>query len=250
MMGIVNVTPDSFSDGGRWFSGEKAVDHALELEKDGADILDIGAQSTRPGHVPVSAEHEWERLKDVLPLICDKTSLPVSVDTYYPSVAEKALETGASIINDVSGVVTPEMAKIVRKWGAGWIIMHSGGGSVAEVREFFEKSVDECDDLGVDRDSVCLDMGIGFGKNYRQDMQLLANVNLYKKEGYPLLLGCSRKRVIGAGSGQENPAERIYGNIAADTAAVLGGVDIIRAHDIKNEKQGVSMALAMKGFRL
>lgn len=250
MMGIVNVTPDSFSDGGKWFSSEKAVEHALELEMDGADILDIGAQSTRPGHVPVSAEREWERLEDVLPLICEKSSLPVSVDTYYPAVAEKALEAGASIINDVSGVVTPEMAKTVKKWGAGWIIMHSGSGSVAEVKEFFEKSVEECAKLGVDENSVCLDMGIGFGKNYSQDMQLLANVKLYKKDGYPLLLGCSRKRVIGAGSGQEIPAERIYGNIAADTAAVLGGADIIRAHDIKNEKQGVSMALAMKGFKL
>ena len=128
--------------------------------------------------------------------------------------------------------------------------MHSGSGSVAEVKDFFEKSVEECAKLGIDKNSVCLDMGIGFGKNYSQDMQLLANVKLYKKDGYPLLLGCSRKRVIGAGSGQEIPAERIYGNIAADTAAVLGGADIIRAHDIKNEKQGVSMALAMKGFKL
>lgn len=250
LMGIVNVTPDSFSDGGDWFSPEKAIQHARQLEEEGADILDIGAQSTRPGHTPVSEKEEWARLRAVLPAVCSQTRIPVSVDTYYPYVAQKALEAGASIINDVSGVLSPEMAAVVKKNAAGWVLMHNGSGSVPEVKAFFEECVRTCAAWGLDKSTLCLDMGIGFGKDYRQNMELLMNAEQYKLKGYPLLLGCSRKRVIGAGSNQDNPKERIYGNIAADTAAIFGGADIIRMHDIKNEKQGVLMAWNMKGFKL
>lgn len=248
IMGIVNVTPDSFSDGGDHFSPEDAVECAVRMEKEGADIIDIGAQSTRPGHIPVSAEEEWKRLEPVLTALQGKLCVPVSVDTYYPYVAEKSLEKGADIINDVSGVISQKMAKIVEKTGCGWIIMHNGPASPDEVKIFFEKSVDECKKSGIDKNQICLDMGIGFGKDYEENMELLANVGKYKIDGYPLLLGTSRKRVIGQGSDQKNPKERTYGNIAADTAAVLGGVDIIRLHDVKNEKQGVLMAQNLKGF--
>lgn len=248
LMGIVNVTPDSFSDGGEHFSVEDAVECALALEKDGADMIDIGGQSTRPGHIPVSAEEEWQRLEPVLAALKGRLSVPVSVDTYYPLVAEKALKNGVDIINDVSGVISKEMAEIVKKEGAGWIIMHNGPGTSADVKAFFEKSVETCAALGIDKEQLCLDMGIGFGKDYDENMTLLTNVCEYKLDGYPLLLGTSRKRVIGQGSNQENPKERVYGNIAADTAAVFGGVDIIRVHDVKNEKQGVLMAQNMKGY--
>lgn len=248
LMGIVNVTPDSFSDGGDYFVPEDAVRCAVQMEKDGADIIDIGAQSTRPGHTPVSDEEEWNRLEPVLKALKDEISLPVSVDTYYPYVAEKALEMGADIINDVSGVVSPDMAQIVCKTGCGWIIMHNGAGTPAEIKRFFEKSAKICKNLGINQNQICFDMGIGFGKDYNENMALLANVKEYKIDGYPLLLATSRKRVIGRGSSQENPKERIYGNIAADTVAVLGGVDIIRLHNIKNEKQGVLMAQNLKGF--
>lgn len=248
IMGIVNVTPDSFSDGGDYFSAQDAVNCALALEKDGADIIDIGGQSTRPGHIPVSAEEEWARLKPVLTALNGKLSAPLSVDTYYPSVAESALKTGADIINDVSGVISHDMAKIVKKEHAGWIIMHNGSGTPADVKAFFEKSIEDCLSLGIDKNQICLDMGIGFGKNYDENMVLLTNVCEYKIDGYPLLLGTSRKRVIGQGSCQENPKERVYGNIAADTAAIFGGVDIIRIHDVKNEKQGILMAQNMKGY--
>lgn len=248
IMGIVNVTPDSFSDGGDHFTVSDAVACALRLERDGADIIDIGAQSTRPGHIPVSDSEEWERLEPVLTALQGKLNAAVSVDTYYPYVAEKALEKGIDIINDVSGIVSVKMAEIVKKYGSGWILMHNGAGTPDDVRKFFEKSVSECETLGVDKAQLCLDMGIGFGKNYDENMMLLANVKKYKPEGHPLLLGTSRKRVIGQGSGQENPKERIYGNIAADTAAVFGGVDIIRVHDVKNEKQGILMARNMKGY--
>lgn len=249
IMGIVNVTPDSFSDGGDHFDAEKAVKCALELEAQGADIIDIGAQSTRPGHVPVSDAEEWERLEPVLEKLKGKLSVPLSVDTYYPMVAEKAIEKGADIINDVSGVITEKMAEIVKNSRCGWILMHNGSGTPADVKNFFENAVKKCISLGIDKAQLCMDMGIGFGKDYDENMVLLTSVADYKPDGIPLLLGTSRKRVIGAGSQQDNPKERVYGNISADTVAILDGVDIIRLHDVKNEKQGIFMAQELKKYR-
>lgn len=246
IMGIVNVTPDSFSDGGKWLDGEAAVQHALELEKQGADILDLGAQSTRPGYKEISAEEEWSRLESVLPALRQKTDLPVSVDTYFPYVAERAIANGADIVNDISGIINPDMARIVKKTGAGWIIMHNGAGASEDVKAFFEKALRECEALGINKNQLCFDMGIGFGKDIEENLDLIANVPHYKPDGFPLLLGTSRKRVIGAASQQPVVQERVYGNIAADTAAVFGGVDIIRIHDVKNEKQGILMAQELK----
>ena len=143
IMGIVNITPDSFSDGGDNFKPEDAVKTAQLMEKQGADIIDLGAQSTRPGHIPVSAEEEWKRLEPVLKLLKGKVNIPLSADTYYPYVAEKAVQNGVSIINDVSGIISSEMAQIVKKSGAGWIIMHNGSGDVQEVKEFFEISAEK-----------------------------------------------------------------------------------------------------------
>lgn len=248
IMGIVNVTPDSFSDGGDNFSPEKAVETALLMEKQGADIIDFGAQSTRPGFSLISDTEEWTRLKPVLTALDGKLSIPVSVDTFYPFVAENALNTGADIINDVSGVISPEMAQIVKKHGAGWVIMHNGSGGCDEVSLFFNRCTDELEKLDVHKNQICFDMGIGFGKTRAQDMELIANVQKYKPSGYPILLGTSRKRVIKEGSGQACPKERIYGNIAADTAAILGGADVIRLHDVEHEKQGIYMADMLKMF--
>lgn len=248
IMGIVNITPDSFSDGGDNFSTENAVNTAIEMEKQGADILDFGAQSTRPGYTLISDKEEWKRLKPVLEAVHGRISIPVSVDTFYPFVAENALNSGADIINDVSGILSPEMAEIIQKHGAGWVIMHNGSGGLAEVAEFFKKAIHELDSFGVNKNQICFDMGIGFGKTRAQDMELIANIEKYKPCGYPMLLGTSRKRVIKEGSGQELPKERIYGNIAADTAAIFSGADIIRLHDVEHEKQGIYMADALKTF--
>lgn len=250
IMGIVNVTPDSFSDGGDNFSTEKAVKKALELEKQGADIIDFGAQSTRPDSTLITEQEEWSRLEPVLKAVRGKIKTPVSVDTFYPYVAEKALKTGADIINDVSGVVSPQMAQIVKNTGCGWIIMHNGAGSIDDVKAFFVKSAQECERLGIDKSQICFDMGIGFGKDFDENMTLLSNVEKYKLSGFPLLLGTSRKRVIGQGSKQENPKERVYGNIAADTSAILGGADIIRLHDVEKEKQGIYMAERLREYRI
>lgn len=245
VMGILNVTPDSFSDGGNFFNSKTAVLHALEMEKYGADIIDIGAQSTRPGYSEVSPEEEWNRLKDVLSELRAKTALPISVDTYFPYVAEKALRAGADIINDVSGVFNEETARIVKDAGAGWIIMHSQGEkeSITEdVSLFFDKILNECRKCGINRNRLCLDMGIGFGKNYEENLELLANIDKYKKNGFPLLLGVSRKRVIAQSSGQRIPEKRVFGNIAADTFGIIFGADIIRLHDVENEIQGIRTA--------
>lgn len=249
-MGIVNVTPDSFSDGGDNFNAENAVKAAIEMEKQGADIIDFGAQSTRPGFTQISDTEEWLRLKPVLKAVQGKISVPVSIDTFYPFVAENALNSGADIINDVSGIISPEMADIVKKYHAGWVIMHNGEGSVDAVSEFFSKCENMLSSFGVNKNQICFDMGIGFGKTREQDFELIANINKYKPAGYPILLGTSRKRVIKEGSTQENPKERIYGNIAADTAAILGGADVIRLHDVEHEKQGIYMADALKKYKL
>ena len=246
IMGIVNVTPDSFSDGGDNFSVEKAVETALQMEKEGADMIDIGGQSTRPGHIPISAEEEWERLEPVLNALNGKMHIPISVDTFYPYVAEKAVKLGVSIINDVSGNINDDMANVVKNSNIGWILMHNGAGDVAEVKEFFKNTANQLERLGINQNQICFDMGIGFGKTRQQDMSLISNISAYKLNGYPLLLGTSRKRVIKEGTRQENPKLRIYGNIAADTVAILGGVDVIRLHDVANEKQGIYMAEALK----
>lgn len=250
IMGIVNVTPDSFSDGGNYCDAKIAVSHALELAQQGADILDLGAQSTRPGYVEISPEEEWARLEPVLTTLREKTSCPISVDTYFPYVAQKAINAGADIINDVSGVFNTEMANIVKQTGAGWVIMHNGDGGIDEIRRFFVSMAEKCSNFGIDATQLCFDMGIGFGKTYEQNLELIANIDKYRMADYPILLGTSRKRVIGASSEQPVASERVYGNISADTVAILDGVDIIRLHDVKNERQGILTAQALKQFRI
>ena len=245
-MGIVNITPDSFSDGGKFFDNENAVNHALKLIKEGADIIDLGAQSTRPGYEEISPDEERERLSPVLIKLREKSDIPISIDTYFPSVAEKALSEGADIINDVSGRLSLEMAEIIKKYGAGWVMMHSGAGSVNEVSAFFREAGAFCEKEKIAKNQICFDPGIGFGKNYEQNLELIANISEYKLKGYPFLMGLSRKRVIAQASGQSDPEKRIFGNIAAHTVSVLGGADIVRVHDVENEKQGIKTAEEIK----
>lgn len=253
IMGILNLTPDSFSDGGLWNSPDKAVAHALKMAEDGADILDIGAQSTRPGHTPVTAEEEWARLEPVLQELKGCVKLPISIDTYYPEVARRALEAGAVIINDVSGVWNPSMAELVSAYHGGWVVMHTGGGTadreadpamdiVADVNRFFETCLQRCEAFGLKQSQLCLDMGIGFGKTYEQNLTLIREHRKLKHPANALLTGLSRKRVIGRATETDNPAERLPGNIAAHTCAIMGGTDILRVHDVKSEKAAARMA--------
>lgn len=255
IMGIVNVTPDSFSDGGDFFDPDKAYEAIMQMIDDGADIIDIGAQSTGPGHKEISDAEEWERLEKVLEKIKGKVSVPISIDTYFPFVAQKALENGAHIINDVSGVFNPEMAQIVKTFNAGWVVMHTGGGTadivadtpdiIKSVNDFFDEMTEKCLSFGISKEQICLDMGIGFGKTYEQNIELIANIAKITRDDMPLLTGLSRKRVVGTATNTLDPKERLYGNIAAHCAVIAGGTDIIRVHSVKEEKQGAMMADAI-----
>jgi dihydropteroate synthase len=257
VMGILNVTPDSFSDGGMWFDAASAIRHALEMQESGADILDIGAQSTRPGHAPVPAEEELRRLKPVLESLRGKIAIPLSIDTYYPEVAKVALEMGAAIINDVSGTVSHAMGEVIRGHGAGWVVMHTGGGDssrvgdyqgkdiVPAVKTFFEETVEKTREFGLPDKAICLDPGIGFSKTHEHNLTLLRDMQKVRLPGYALLTGASRKRVVGQACGEPDAAKRLYGTIAAHTAAIAGGSDFIRVHDVKEAIQAAKMADAI-----
>ena len=239
IMGIINATPDSFSDGGDNFLPENALKTATEMQNSGADILDIGGQSTRPGATLISPEEEWARLEKVLPLMLNSTSLPVSVDTFYPEVAKKALELGAHIINDVSGTVSPKMAEVVKKYGAGWILMHSGEESDTDisgcVHNRLLNMLNTAVSLGVNSENICLDAGIGFGKTNEQNLKIVCETNRVKVNGNAYLLGASRKRFLGAAIGDNSLEfkQRDYATVAVNTVGILGGADILRVHNVK-----------------
>lgn len=256
VMGILNVTPDSFSDGGLWFDSETAINHAFEMIEDGADILDIGAQSTRPGYVEISPEEELKRLTPVLNALIGKVSVPISVDTYFPEVAREVLKAGVHIVNDISGKFNPKMAEVVREFNAGWIVMHTGGGTAdinasypdgvtQDVIKFYSYMMAKSAEFGISPAQMCVDPGIGFGKTYKENLQLLREVGETLRDDCALLVGASRKRVVGEATGIKTAADRTAGNIAAHTAAIAGGCDIIRVHDVKNEAKSAKMADAI-----
>ncbi len=252
VMGILNYTPDSFSDGGMYFTPEKALEHALEMQNQGADIIDIGANSTRPDAKILGAAQETERLIPALEAICPNVTAAVSVDTFYPACAEAALKAGADIINDVSGVFNPETAKLAAKYGAGYIVMHNPCGSasvseypdgiVADLRKFFVDALELAAKFGLPKEQLCLDPGFGFGKSYEDNLEILRNLQWLKFKGVALLAAGSRKRFIGTASGEENSALRDPGTVAAHTAAIAGGADIIRVHDVFSGVQGARVA--------
>lgn len=249
VMGILNVTPDSFSDGGQYLDPEKALAHALEMERQGADIIDIGGQSTRPGYEAIQAEEEWERIRRVVEAVVKGTGAAVSVDTFYPWVAEKALAVGAHIINDVSGFGN-DMFRAVAGSGCGCVVMHpcgaQGGDILTEVRGFFEERLAKARQLGIGQEHLCFDPGIGFGKTHEENLRLIAHVERTKLPGTAYLMAASRKRVTGIPCGGPPFEERLPATIAAHTAAVLGGADMVRAHDVKEAVQAARMADALK----
>ncbi len=257
IMGILNVTPDSFSDGGRYFGRDAALSHAQEMEREGADILDIGAQSTRPGHTPVTAEEEWARLEPVLRNLRGRTALPLSVDTYYPSVAAAAVEAGAAIINDVSGSLENGMPRVAAETGAGLVMMHAGGGAddagrgdaLEAVRRYFRTALEAAAAAGLPAERVCLDPGIGFGKDRAGDLALAARLGELTAE-FPdtaVLVGASRKRVIASCCSPEPPAgERLAGTLAFHTVVQWNGAHILRVHDVAAAVQAARVADALR----
>lgn len=243
IMGIVNVTPDSFSDGGRFLDPPEAVLHALSLVKQGADILDIGGESTRPGCDPVSSDEEWARVGPVLESLLPKVSVPVSIDTRKAEVAEKALSMGCHMVNDVTACSDEGMPEVVRTYGALVVVMHMLGEPktmqispcyedvVKEVRDFLLARAHRLEKIGVPKESIIIDPGIGFGKRFRDNLDLLNNLSSFKDTGFPLLVGASRKRFIGELLDTDTNG-RLFGSLGAAARCYLEGVDIVRVHDV------------------
>lgn len=255
IMGILNVTADSFFDGGLYNSPEKALSHAKQMLIDGADVIDIGAQSTRPGCTLLSASEELEIIKNYLPFLYNETGAVISVDTFYPEVAEYALQNGAAIINDVSGVFNENMAKIVRKYNCGWVIMHTGGGNAQTVPDyevsvtddvvsFFDEMIRKCEKIGIRKDQIMFDMGIGFGKAHSHNIELIKNINKIKIKDIALLTALSSKRVVATATNTDG-YDRVYGTIAADVLAIAGGTDFIRVHNVRGNALASKMADAI-----
>jgi len=256
VMGVLNVTPDSFSDGGRFLDPTVAIAHAADMAREGADILDIGAESTRPygDPVPVSAEDEKARLATVVPEVV-KLGLPVSIDTIKASIAAWALDQGAAIVNDVWGLQKdPDMAPLVAKRRVPVIVMHNrdaadpGIDIVSDVMAFFTRSLEIAARAGIARESIVLDPGIGFGKTPEQSIICLARFAEFKSFGLPLLVGASRKRFINSVT-PSPPHERIGGSIAAHLLAVQSGATIVRAHDVAETVQALRVSAAIEAVR-
>jgi dihydropteroate synthase len=256
VMGILNVTPDSFSDGGRFIDPATAIAHAAEMAQQGADILDIGAESTRPygGAKPVGADEELARLAPVLAESA-KLGLPISIDTIKATVAAWALDNGATIVNDVWGLQRdPDLAPLVAARGAPVIVMHNRDSAdasldiIADVVAFFARSLDIAERAGIAREKIVLDPGIGFGKTPEQSIQCLARLAEFKRFGLPLLVGASRKRFINTVT-PSPPDDRIGGSIASHLLAVANGAAIIRAHDVKETVQALRVAAAIEAAR-
>jgi len=256
VMGVLNVTPDSFSDGGRFLDPTVAIAHAADMARQGADILDIGAESTRPygDPVPVSAEDEKARLATIVPEVV-KLGVPVSIDTIKASTAAWALDPGAAIVNDVWGLQKdPDVAALVAKGRVSVIVMDvreaadSGIDIVADVKAFFTRSLEIAARAGIARESIVLDPGIGFGKTPEQSIICLARFAEFKSFGLPLLVGASRKRFINSVT-PSPPHERIGGSIAAHLLAVQSGATIVRAHDVAETVQALRVSAAIEAVR-
>lgn len=257
VMGIVNVTPDSFSDGGRFVDQEAAIQHGLRLVEQGADILDVGGESTRPRAETVSVEEEIRRVVPVIETLGTRTTVPISIDTMKPEVARAAVQAGAVIVNDVAANRSdPEMWKVVAESGAGYVAMHMQGtpqtmqenptyeNVVREVNDFFGERLQKLSCCGVQPEQIVLDPGIGFGKTLEHNLQLLRELRVFTRWERPLLLGVSRKSFMGRLLGA-TVTERLPASLACSVWAVQSGVQIIRTHDVSETKQALRMAEAL-----
>lgn len=252
IMGILNVTPDSFSDGGRWIRPESALRQAERMAEEGAAIIDIGGESTRPGFTPVEAEEEAARVLPVIEAVKRETGLPVSVDTYKAETAKLALEAGADMINDVWGLKYDSggMARVIARSGAACCLMHNRREAaytdfMPELIADLRGTLDIAEAAGIARERVILDPGVGFGKSYEQNLTVLHRLSELKTLGCPVLLGASRKSVVGLTLGL--PAdERLEGTLATTAAGVLGGAAFIRVHDVRENLLAAKMALAIR----
>ena len=251
IMGILNVTPDSFSDGGDFNSVEKALKHAKEMVAEGADMVDIGGESTRPGHTYVDSEEEIRRVVPVIKALREEISVPMSIDTYKADVAEEALKLGVEMVNDVWGLRRDEnMANVVAKYDAEVCIMHNQDGTeydkdiMESIKDFLNESIKMALDAGVKKEKIVLDPGIGFGKTFEQNLEVLRRLGELRDLGYPILLGTSRKSVIGNVLHLE-PKDRVEGTVATTVLGIRDGVDIVRVHDVTENLRAAKMADAI-----
>ncbi len=253
IMGVLNVTPDSFSDGGHFFVREKAVEQAIAMEAEGADIIDIGGESTRPYSEKISLEQELERVVPVIEELSRAVKIPISIDTYKAKVAESAITAGATIINDISALrFDPDMASVVRDSGMPVILMHMKGTPgdmqnnpvyedlMGEIKTFFREAIEEAEERGIARDMLILDPGIGFGKSFAHNLRIIRNLKELEALGLPVLLGSSRKAFIG-NILDKSPEERDTGTMATVAAGIMNGAHIVRVHNVAMAKETVKV---------
>ena len=258
VMGILNVTPDSFSDGGRYLNIEQAIEHGQRLAEDGADFIDVGGESTRPGSESVSIEEEIRRVIPVIESLAQKIGVPISIDTYKSDVAEAALQVGATIVNDISAMTFDvNMSSIVAKHQASVVLMHIKGtpktmqmnpsykNVTEDVKQFLREQVEKAIKANIKQ--IIIDPGIGFGKKFEHNIKLLRELKMFTSLGHPLLVGVSRKSFLGTILDLP-PNERMEGTTAAVTASILNGANIIRVHDVKEMKRVAMVSDALKSI--
>ena len=259
IMGVLNVTLDSFSDGGLYLNREKAIEHAHRLVADGADIIDIGGESTRPGSESIPWKEEVARIIPVIQAIAKVIRVPISVDTYKAEVARRALDAGAVIVNDVSGLqFDTEMPKIVAQYAVPLIIMHIKGkprdmqknplyeALIPEMLDYFRASTKRAVGSGICENKIIIDPGIGFGKTYLHNLEILKNLSEFKSLAKPIVVGVSRKAFIGKILGNVSASERLEGTASAVAISILNGADIVRVHDVKEMVKVAKVADAIK----
>lgn len=259
IMGIVNTTPDSFYDGGRFYEKEKAVEHALRLAEEGAEIIDIGGESSRPGAQPVSEEEELRRVIPVIEGLRRRSGIPISVDTYKSKVAEKAIEAGANIVNDISALrMDRRMVEVVKKYKVAIVLMHMQGTPstmqvnpsyedvLKEIFDFLKERVDFASRNGIAFERIIIDPGIGFGKRLEHNLLILRHLERFKALNRPVLIGVSRKSFIGQILNLPEE-ERLEGTISAICLSIMKGANILRVHDVKEVRRAVEVAKAIMG---
>ena len=252
LMGVLNLTPDSFSDGGKFNNKSKAIKHAIQMIKSGANIIDVGGESTRPGSKGVKTKIEWKRINKILKSICNK--VPISLDTRKPEIMEKGIKLGVKIINDISGLnYDSETKNILKKYKSPFVIQHSQGlpetmqknpkykNELLDIYDFFEQKIISLRSFGIKHNNIILDPGIGFGKNLKHNMNLISNISIFHSLGFPILVGNSRKKFIKELSGRNDTKKRIGGTVASSIYLMMQGVQILRVHEIDEVKQGIKV---------
>ena len=252
ILGVLNLTPDSFSDGGKFNTKKKGINHAIKLYKEGADLIDVGGESTRPGSKEVNKEDEWNRIKDILKSIVKK--IPISLDTRKSEIMKNGIKVGVKLINDVSGLsFDPETINILKKYKIPFVIQHTLGtpenmqknpkykNELLDIYDFFEEKIKLLRSKGIRHNNIILDPGIGFGKKLKHNMNLISNISIFHSLGFPILVGNSRKRFIKELSGNNDTKNRIGGTVASSIFLMMQGVQILRIHDVNELQQAIKV---------